>query len=259
MSASGRARFTGKVALVTGAASGMGRAIASAFAEEGASVVAADVNQAGGDETVALITAAGGTATFVRTDVSQAADVASMVAAAVEGYGRLDAAVNAAAIENETATIVDTDEANFDRVLAINVKGVFLCMREEIRAMIALGNGGAVVNFGSTNSYRPQPRQTAYTASKHAVIGLTKSAAIEVAGQGVRVNAICPGAIDTPMLRNAMERRGRDPQDVANRLSLLGRFGVVEEIAQAALWLCSDESTFTVGHALAVDGGYLAR
>ena len=259
MSASGRARFTGKVALVTGAASGMGRAIAHAFAEEGASVVAADVNQAGGDETVALITAAGGIATFVRTDVSQAADVAAMVARAVDGYGRLDAAVNAAAIENETATIVDADEANFDRVLATNVKGVFLCMREEIRAMLALGNGGAVVNFGSTNSYRPQPQQTAYTASKHAVIGLTKSAAIEVAGQGVRVNAICPGAIDTPMLRGAMERRGRDPQDVANRLSLLGRFGVVEEIAQAALWLCSDESTFTVGHALAVDGGYLAR
>jgi NAD(P)-dependent dehydrogenase (short-subunit alcohol dehydrogenase family) len=259
VSASGRARFTGKVALVTGAASGMGRAIAHAFAEEGASVVAADVNQSGGDETVALISAAGGTATFVRTDVSQAADVAAMVARAVDGYGRLDAAVNAAAIENETATIVDADEANFDRVLAINVKGVFLCMREEIRAMLALGNGGAVVNFGSTNSYRPQPQQTAYTASKHAVIGLTKSAAIEVAGQGVRVNAICPGAIDTPMLRGAMERRGRDPQDVANRLSLLGRFGVVEEIAQAALWLCSDESTFTVGHALAVDGGYLAR
>jgi len=259
VSASGRARFTGKVALVTGAASGMGRAIAHAFAEEGASVVAADVNQAGGDETVALITAAGGIATFVRTDVSQAADVAAMVARAVDGYGRLDAAVNAAAIENETATIVDADEANFDRVLATNVKGVFLCMREEIRAMLALGNGGAVVNFGSTNSYRPQPQQTAYTASKHAVIGLTKSAAIEVAGQGVRVNAICPGAIDTPMLRGAMERRGRDPQDVANRLSLLGRFGVVEEIAQAALWLCSDESTFTVGHALAVDGGYLAR
>lgn len=259
MSASGRDRFTGTVALVTGAASGMGRAIACALASEGASVVCADVNDDGGAETVALAAAAGGVASYVRTDVSDAAQVTAMVAAAVDTYGRLDAAVNAAAIENETVSILDADEDAWDRMLAVNLKGVFLCVREEARVMKRLGGGGAIVNFGSTNSFRPQPHQTAYTAAKHGVIGITRAAAIDLAAEGIRVNAICPGAIDTPMLRGAMERRGRDPKDVAKRLSLFGRFGTVDEIAQATLWLCSDESSFTTGHHLAVDGGYLAR
>ena len=150
----------------------------------------------------------------------------------------------------------------------VNVRGVFLCMKYEIAAMLANEPGGgetghdgrgAIVNIASTNSFRPQRDQPAYTASKHAVLGLTRSAAIDYAGRGVRINAICPGTIDTPMLRNAMERRGRNPQDVADRLSLLGRFGTPEEIAAAALWLCSDSASFTLGHALAVDAGYLAR
>jgi NAD(P)-dependent dehydrogenase (short-subunit alcohol dehydrogenase family) len=254
-----RARFEGKVALVTGAASGMGRAIAVGFANEGASVVVADVNDPGGEETAAMITSAGGKGTYIHTDVSSADDVAAAVGRATGGFGRLDAAVNAAAIESETAALVDCDEALFDRIMAVNVKGMFLCVRAEIAAMLAAGNGGTIVNFASTNSYRPQPQQTAYTASKHAVIGITKTAAIEYGGHGIRVNAICPGAIDTPMLRGAMARRGRDERDVVNRLSLLGRFGAVAEIAEAALWLSCDESSFTVGHALAVDGGYLAR
>jgi NAD(P)-dependent dehydrogenase (short-subunit alcohol dehydrogenase family) len=125
--------------------------------------------------------------------------------------------------------------------------------------MAAGGRGGAIVNIGSTNSFRPQPHQSGYTASKHGVIGLTRSAAIDYAGDGIRINAICPGAIDTPMLRNAMEQRGRAVADVVDRLSLIGRLGRPDEIAKAAMWLCSDDSSYTVGHALAVDGGYLAR
>jgi NAD(P)-dependent dehydrogenase (short-subunit alcohol dehydrogenase family) len=164
-----------------------------------------------------------------------------------------------AAIEGETERLADLDVATFDRIIAINLRSIFLSMKYEIRAMLAGGHGGAIVNIGSTNSFRPQPHQSGYTASKHGVIGLTRSAAIDYAGDGIRINAICPGSIDTPMLRNAMEKRGRTEAEVISRLSLIGRFGRVDEIAKAALWLCSDDSSFTVGHALAVDGGYLAR
>ena len=257
--AEGARRFDGKVALVTGAASGMGRAIALAFAAEGAKVVAVDVNDDGGAETVSLLAAAGGTGRYVHTDVANAAEVDAAVAEAVGGYGGLHAAVNAAAIETESSALVDCEEAAFDRMMAVNVKGVFLCMRAELRAMVAQGTGGTIVNFSSTNAFRPQPHQAAYTTAKHAITGLTKAAAIDYAGQGIRINAIAPGSIDTPMLRNAMERRGRSEADVVSRLSLIGRFGTVDEIAAAALWLCSDESSFTMGHTLAVDGGYLAR
>ena len=141
----------------------------------------------------------------------------------------------------------------------INLRGLFLCMKHELRAMLAAGRGGAIVNIASTNSVRPQPNQPAYTASKHGVLGLTRSAAVDYARHGIRVNAICPGGIDTPMLRGAMARRNRDADEVAGRLSLTGRFGRPEDIAAAALWLCSDASAYTLGHALAVDGGYLAR
>jgi NAD(P)-dependent dehydrogenase (short-subunit alcohol dehydrogenase family) len=251
--------FTGKVALVTGAASGMGRAIAQAFAAAGAHVAAADVNVAGGEETVATITAAGGVATFLRTDVSDADAVIALVRHTIDTHGGLHCAVNAAAIEGEAVPLAELEDELFDRVQAVNVRSVFLCMKHEIRAMLASGGGGAIVNIASTNSFRPQPRQSAYTASKHAVVGLTKSAAIDYAGRGIRINAIAPGSIDTPMLRNAMERRGGHEADTIARLSLNGRFGTVDEIANAALWLCSDESSFTVGHVLAVDCGYLAR
>jgi glucose 1-dehydrogenase len=251
--------FEGRTAIVTGGAGGMGRAISQAFAAAGSRVVVSDVSEAGGAETVDLISQAGGEATFVRTDVSRGADVEALVATAVGEYGGLDFAVNAAAIEFEVDYLADLAEDDWDRMIAVNLTSVFLCMKHEINAMLAGGRGGAIVNIASTNSYRPQPHQSAYTASKFGVLGVTKSAAVDYAPRGIRINAICPGAIDTPMLRGAMAKRGRDPQEVADRLSLLGRFGTVDEIAAAALWLCSGASGFTIGHALAVDGGYLSR
>ena len=251
--------FRGEVAFVTGAGGGMGRAISVAFAQAGATVVMADIDVTSGAETERLVRGAGADGAFVRTDIADADQVAAAVAAAADGFGRLDVAVNAAAIESETAPLHECDEAVFDRMQAINVRGLFLCMKHELRAMLAQGSGGAIVNIASTNSFRPQHDQPAYTASKHAVIGLTRSAAYDYASHGIRVNAICPGAIDTPMLRGAIERRGRDPQDVADRLSMFGRFGRPEEIAAGALWLCSEGSSFTTGHPLAIDAGYLAR
>jgi NAD(P)-dependent dehydrogenase (short-subunit alcohol dehydrogenase family) len=250
--------FDGKVALVTGAAGGMGRATAEAFAAAGAQVVAADIAADGGEETVEKINRDGGEAVFVRTDVSQAADVAAAVQAAVRTYGGLDCACNAAAIEIETKLLADCEEAAFDRIVAVNLKSIFLCLKYEIRAMLERG-GGAIVNIASTNSFRPRPRQSVYTATKHAVVGMTKTAAIEYAGAGIRINAVAPGAIDTPMLRGAMAARGSAEEDVLARLSLIGRFGQPAEIASAVLWLCSDQSGYTMGHVLSVDGGYLAR
>ncbi len=251
--------FTGEVAFVTGAAGGMGRAICVAFATAGATVVMADVDANGGSETERLVRDAGAAGTFVPTDVSDGDQVAAAVAAAVDGFGRLDVAVNAAAIENETSPLHECDDDAFDLMQAINVRGAFLSMKHELRAMLAHGRGGAIVNIASTNSFRPQYNQPAYTTSKHAVLGLTRAAAVDYGAHGIRINAICPGSIDTPMLRNAMARRGGDPQDVAARLSLFGRFGTPDEIAAAALWLCSDAASFTTGHPLAVDAGYLAR
>jgi NAD(P)-dependent dehydrogenase (short-subunit alcohol dehydrogenase family) len=250
--------FEGRSAIVTGGSGGMGRAIAQAFAAAGSRVVVSDVADAGGEETAALVREAGGEAQFFHADVSKAEDVRSMVSAAVDAHGGLDFAVNAAAIEFEVDYLADLADEDWDRMLDVNLKSVFLCMKHEIRAMLA-GAGGAIVNIASTNSYRPQAHQSAYTASKFGVLGLTKSAAVDYAPQGIRINAICPGSIDTPMLRGAIAKRGRDPQEVADRLSLIGRFGTVDEIAAAALWLCSGAAGFTIGHALAVDGGYLAR
>jgi NAD(P)-dependent dehydrogenase (short-subunit alcohol dehydrogenase family) len=249
--------FDGKVAVVTGAAGGMGRAVAEAFAAAGACVVAADIAADGGEETVSLIKENGGSAIFVRTDVSVASDAEAMVTAAVANFGGLDCACNAAAIETETTFLADCDEAAFDRLVAVNLKSIFLCLKYEIRAM--LERGGAIVNIASTNSFRPRPKQSVYTATKHGVVGMTKTAAIEYAGSGIRINAVAPGAIDTPMLRGAMAARGSAEADVLAGLSLIGRFGQVGEIANAVLWLCSDASTYTMGHVLAVDGGYLAR
>ena len=252
------AELEGRAAVVTGATGGMGRAIVRRLAEAGCSVVACDLSEDRAGEVLADADGLAGTVTFVPADVSIAADVEAVVATAVRELGRLDCAVNAAAIEFEMVPLADCADDDYERMMAVNSTGVFLCMKHQLRAMIDAGNGGSIVNIASTNSYRPQNNQPAYTASNHAVLGLTKSAAIDYARYGIRVNAIAPGAIDTPMLRNAMARRERDADEVAKRLSQFRRFGDPAEIADAALWLCSDASSFTTGHALAVDGGMLA-
>lgn len=248
--------FTGKTALVTGATGGMGHAITAALVAAGANVMASDLSAEAGN---ALVESVGGSVAFVAADVADAAQVEQMVERTVSRFGSLDMAVNAAAIEFETVPLAECTDDDFDRMMNVNTRGVFTCMKHEIRAMLANGSAGSVVNIASTNSFRPQHEQPAYTASKHAVLGLTRSAAYDYSSHGIRVNAICPGAIDTPMLRTAMERRGRvDAEATARRLSPLGRFGRPDEIASAAMWLCSDASSFTTGHALAIDGGMLA-
>jgi glucose 1-dehydrogenase len=251
----------GRTAVVTGATGGMGRAIVVGLADAGATVVATDLTDAHADDLLGLVESTD-MVSFITGDVSKSGDMEAVVTQALSRSGRLDCAVNAAAIEFETVPLAECADDDFDTMMAVNVRGVFLSMKHELRAMLDTvdareGAGASIVNIASTNSFKPQHDQPAYTASKHAVLGLTRSAAMDYASHGIRVNAICPGAIDTPMLRNAMERRGRDVDDVAHRLSLFGRFGEPSEVAAAALWLCSDASSFTTGHALAVDGGML--
>lgn len=250
--------LNGKVAVVTGATGGMGRSITYDLAQSGANVVACDLSTTGADELLAACESAPGMVEFVAADVAVADQISGVIDQAVRSFGRLDAAVNAAAIEFETVPLAECADDDFDRMMAVNTRGVFLSMKFELRAMLDAGNGGSIVNIASTNSFRPQHGQPAYTASKHAVLGLTRSAAIDYARHDIRVNAVCPGAINTPMLHNAVERRGRDVDDVASRLSYFGRFGEPSEIANAVAWLVSDASSFTTGHALSVDGGMLA-
>lgn len=258
MTAATNPALQGRVAIVTGAAGGMGSAVCGALAAAGAAVVGSDLNEAVGLQVAQSIRETGGTVDFVPADVSSPGDVAALVDTAIDIHGRLDCAVNAAAIEFEDSPLAETPDDDFDRMIAVNLRSVFLCMKHEIKAMLAAGNGGSIVNIASTNAFRPQVNQPAYTASKHGVVGLTKSAALDYTRHGIRVNAIAPGAIDTPMLHEAMARWDLDPDRVRRRMGLFGRFGEPAEIAQAALWLCSDASSFTTGHTLAVDGGFLA-
>ncbi len=249
----------GKVAIVTGAAMGMGEATARVFAAAGAHVLVSDINEGLGEATVEAIQQDGGSASFYATDVSKAADAEAMVRVAVSRYGRLDCAVNNAAVTPDTHPIDELDEQEFDRVLAVDLKGVALCLKYEIIQMLEQGDGGAIVNIGSVSSFRPQPNNAAYTAAKHGVIGLTKVASLENAPRGIRVNTVCPGAIDTPMIRGALETVGMTEAEFAPQISLLGRFGQPQEVAQASLWLCSDQSSYVTGAALAVDAGYTSR
>lgn len=245
-----------KIALVTGGTTGIGRATAIAFARHGAKVVVAGRRQQEGDETVRLIQAAGGTAVFVAADVSKAADVKNLVARTVAIYGRLDIAFNNAGVESAViAPTADQDDDDFDKVFAINVKGVYLSMKHQIPAMLKNG-GGVIVNTSSVAGQIGMPGAGPYVASKHAVIGLTKNAALEYAKLGIRVNAVAPAAIETPMLDRFTESV---PRDLLTSFHPIGRLGKPEEIAEAVVWLSSPQASFVTGQTLAVDGGFTAQ
>jgi NAD(P)-dependent dehydrogenase (short-subunit alcohol dehydrogenase family) len=250
-------RLEGKVALVTGGSSGIGRASALAFAREGAKVIVADRVVEGGEETVGMIKKAGGEAIFVKVDVSKAAEVEALINQAVETYDRLDCAYNNAGIEGRMAQTAECSEENWDRTLSINLKGVWLCMKYEIPQMLKQG-GGAIVNTASALGLVGIAGLPAYVASKHGVAGLTKTAALEYAKAGIRVNAVCPGAIHTPMMERLLRAQ---PQmaETTTAMEPMGRMGKPEEIAEAVVWLCSDAASFVTGLAMSVDGGYVAQ
>ena len=246
----------GKVAIVTGGTSGIGRDAAVLFAKVGAKVVVAGRREAEGKETIDLIRAAGGDGLFVKTDVSRAADVRALVQKTVEKFGRLDVAFNNAGIEGSWGPIAEQSEEDWDSTIDINLKGVWLCLKYEIQQMLKQGGGGAIVNMASVAGFIGSAGAATYCASKHGVMALTKSAALETARSGIRVNVVCPAVIETPM----GERLWGAPEAKKFALGLhpIGRFGRPEEIADAVVWMCSDGASFMTGQSLVLDGGFLA-
>lgn len=245
--------FSGKVVLITGAAAGIGKATAEAFAAQGARLVLADIDAIGGEAVVADIRERGGEAVFSRCNVADAEQVKGLMQMIENDFGRLDCAFNNAGVEFEQHKLADGDEAVFDRIMDVNVKGVWQCMRFEIPLMLKNG-GGAIVNTASIAALGAAPKMSIYAASKHAVLGLTRSAAVEYAKKGVRINAVCPAVIDTEMFRRAAEIEPRKAE-IAAAMHPIGRIGKAEEIAAAVLYLCSEGAGFTTGIALPVDGG----
>ena len=247
----------GKIALVTGAGSGIGRVSALTFAREGATVVCADLNSEAGEATAASIREAGGKAEFAAADVSDDAQVQALISRIVKTHGRLDCAYNNAGIEGDVIDTHETSERNFDRVMTINVKGVWLCMKYEIRQMRKQG-GGAIVNTASAaglSGFRSLP---VYVASKHAVVGLTKSAALENAETGIRINAVCPGPVDTPMMERITNNEGQPGRKDFETFIPMHRYAVPQEIANAVVWLCSAQASYITGFMMRVDGGLAA-
>lgn len=246
--------FVGKVAFVTGAANGIGRAAALAFSREGASVVVADISEQGNRDIARIIEEAGGRALAVRCDVTRADDVKTALDKVVEAFGRFDFAFNNAGVEQPIIPAADVTEEEWGRIIDIDLRGVFLCMKYEIPLMLKQGGGGVIVNTSSGAGVKGFAGQAAYCAAKHGVIGLTKAAALDYAKSNVRVNAVCPGIIETPM----MDRfSGGTPEGRARVIAQepVGRMGKPEEIGAAVVWLCSDSAAFVTGHALVVDGG----
>lgn len=247
--------FKNKVAIVTGGASGIGRATALAFAKKGAKVIVVDWKE--NAETVDIIKKSGGEALFIKCDVSKLSDVKAMVEKTIATFGRLDYAFNNAGIEGKQGDTQDCSEENFDKTIGVNLKGIWLCMKYEIPEMIKQGKG-VIVNCSSVAGLVGFAGLPAYVASKHGVIGLTKTSALECAKLGIRVNAVCPGVIQTPMIDRIT---GKDKEAIEQFTGLepVGRFGQPEEIANAVIWMCSDGASFVTGHAMAVDGGFVAQ
>jgi len=250
------AELQGKVAIVTGGTSGIGREAAVLFAKAGAKVVVAGRREMEGKETIDLVRAAGGEGLFVKTDVSRAAEVHALVRKTVEKFGRLDVAFNNAGIEGSWSPIAEQSEEDWDRTIDINLKGVWLCLKHEIQQMLKQGGGGAIVNMASVAGLIGSAGAATYCASKHGVMALTKSAALETARSGIRVNVVCPAVIETSM----SERLFGAPEMNKFALGLhpIGRFGTPMEIAEAVLWMCSDRASFMTGQSLVLDGGMMA-
>lgn len=249
--------FENKVALVTGAGSGLGLATAKAFAESGAAVVLADTNEEAARSAAEELSARGHKALAIKCDVADDAQVEGMVEQTVAAFGRLDAAYNNAGVQNVIAEAAEASREDFDRVIGINLRGVWSCMKFELRQMLKQG-GGAIVNCSSIGGLVGGAKRGTYQASKHGVLGLTKSAALDYAARGIRINAVCPGIIHTSML-DKMMRTQADALNAMLKDVPIGRLGRAEEIANAVLWLCSPAASLMVGHALAVDGGYTIR
>lgn len=247
----------GKVVLVTGGASGIGRATSIAFARSGARVAVADVDGRGGEETLGMIQQGGGDAFFAGCDVASAQDVKALIERIVGKYGRLDCAANIAAIEGTPRRIDQVPDEEFDRVIQVNLRGVWLCIKYEVTQMLKQESGGAIVNLSSAAGLVGSVRSPAYGASKHGVVGLTKSVALQVAKNNIRVNAVCPGGIVTPMTERIAAASGGTQMQLGGAHPI-GRMGRPEEIAAAVLWLCSDQASFVTGLAAAVDGGLTA-
>jgi NAD(P)-dependent dehydrogenase (short-subunit alcohol dehydrogenase family) len=246
--------FKGKVALITGAGAGMGLAAAQAFAAEGAAVVLADVNENAAQSAAAQLISAGHQALALRCNVAEEAQVKAMVEKTVSAFGRLDAAFNNAGVQSPATDIADTTSQEFERVNGINLRGVWSCMKYELMQMREQGSG-AIVNNSSIGGLIGLPGRAIYHAAKHGVLGLTKSAAIEYAAKGIRINAVCPGTIETPMVEAMLKNEPEAMQEILKQQPI-GRLGRPEEIAAAVLWLCSPASSFVIGHALVVDGGF---
>lgn len=247
--------FAEKVVIVTGGSFGIGKASAIAFAERGAKVVVADCIE--DKETIDTITKLGGEAIFVKCDVSKSADVKILVDKTIEKFGRLDYALNNAGIEGIVGNTIDCTEENWDKTVNVNLKGIWLCMKYEIPEMIKFGKG-AIVNISSVAGIVGFQTLPAYVASKHGIVGLTKTTALEFAKQNIRINAVCPGTIKTPMLERFTGNKKEIEQQYAN-MEPIGRIGMPEEVAEAVVWLCSDASSFVTGHAMLVDGGWVAQ